>query len=150
MNGKKNRINPEKLGLWECCDGVWYTAAGRCSKCGKTAQDKASTAGKGTSAGVSKPKSESDIITALDFQFKEQAFVPRDDAKYIVVLCRGYSGLQLDEDNLVASFKSLRDAIAEKILKMDTDAEKAGLQWEYRQIRGIKGTTIAIYRREGK
>lgn len=148
-NGKsKNHIDPAKLGLWECCDGVWYTPGGRCPKCGRTANDPVRPVSDGVPAKLPKPKSEPDFVAALDFKFEEQKIVPRDDVRYIVVFSRGYTGLPLDYDNLVASLKALRDSVAEKILKMDTDAEAAGLQWEYRQAPGQSGTTIAIYRRK--
>lgn len=116
MNEKKrkNRVDPVKLGLWECCDGVWYTASGRCRKCGKSREEKLQAAGRNQSAGIQKSKFEPDPLSALDGKPEGQDFVPRDDAEFIIVLCRGYSRLPLDMDNLVASFKFLRDAIAEK------------------------------------
>lgn len=148
MNEKrKNQINPAALGIWECCDGVWYTAYGRCRKCGKSREEKLQAGGQNQPAGVQKSKSEPDPLAALDGKHEEQNFVPRDDAEFIIILCRGYSRLPLDMDNLVASFKFLRDAIAEKILKTASDAEKSGLQWEYRQFKG-QGTTVAIYQRK--
>ena len=148
MNEKKrkNRVDPVALGLWECCDGVWYTASGRCRKCGKSREEKLQAAGRNQSAGIQKSKFEPDPLSALDGKPEGQDFVPRDDAEFIIILCRGYSRLPLDMDNLVASFKFLRDAIAEKILKTASDAEKSGLQWEYRQFKG-QGTTVAIYQR---
>ena len=148
MNEKKrkNRVDPVKLGLWECCDGVWYTASGRCRKCGKSRDEKLQVVGQNQPAGVQKSKFEPDPLSALDGKPEGQDFVPRDDAEFIIVLCRGYSRLPLDMDNLVASSKFLRDAIAEKILKTASDAEKSGLQWEYRQFKG-QGTTVAIYQR---
>ena len=150
MNEKrKNTFDPEALGLWECCGGIWYTAAGRCPVCGKNRAEKFTAAGQNSPAGVPKPQPEPDFIAALDFKPEKQDFVPRDDAEFVVVLCRGYSGIPLDGDNLVASFKALRDAIAENLLGTATDAEKSGLQWEYRQFRG-KGTKIAIYQRTGE
>lgn len=140
MNGKKsNRIDAGKLGLWECCGGVWYTAAGRCAKCGKTSADNHAT-------GLPTAKPESVKLEALDRGAQKQSFVPRPDAKFIVVFARGYSGIPLDEDNLVASFKALRDAVADQILNVASDAEREGLQWEYRQFKG-KGTSVAIYER---
>ena len=73
--------------------------------------------------------------------------MPRNDARFVIILSRGYSRVQLDFDNLVASFKALRDAITENLLKSKSDAEKDGFQWEYRQYKG-QGTKIAIYERE--
>lgn len=145
--GKNKRIDPDALGLWECCDGIWYTPGGRCPKCGKTAKDRLPASGQNPSAGISQPKPESNSVAALDLKFEKQDFVPRDDAEYIIVLCRGYTGIPLDGDNLVASFKALRDAVSDQLLKTSSDAEKNGLQWEYRQFKG-KGTKIAIYRRK--
>lgn len=149
MNEKKrkNGIDPDALGLWECCGGIWYTAAGRCPTCGKTRAEKIRSGGTDSSAGIQKSKFEPDPLAALDGKPEGQDFVPRDDAEFIIVLCRGYSRLPLDMDNLVASFKFLRDAIAEKILRTASDAEKSGLQWEYRQFKG-QGTTVAIYQRK--
>lgn len=150
MNGngkRKNGIDPDALGLWECCDGIWYTASGRCPKCGKTAKDRLPASGQNPSAGISQPKPESNSVAALDLEPEKQDFVPRDDAEYIIVLCRGYTGIPLDGDNLVASFKALRDAVSDHLLKTSSDAEKNGLQWEYRQFKG-KSTKIAIYRRK--
>lgn len=150
MNGngkRKNGIDPDALGLWECCGGIWYTAAGRCPTCGKTRAERIHADGTNLSAGIQKPKSEPDPFAALDFKPEKQDFVPRNDAEFIIVLCRGYSGIPLDGDNLVASFKALRDALAEYLLKTASDAEKSGLQWEYGQFKG-KGTKVAIYRRK--
>lgn len=150
MNGngkRKNGIDPGALGLWECCDGIFYTRHGRCPKCGKTAAERIHADGTNLSAGIQKPKPEPDPFAALDFKPEKQDFVPRNDAEFIIVLCRGYSGIPLDGDNLVASFKALRDALAEYLLKTASDAEKSGLQWEYGQFKG-KGTKVAIYRRK--
>ena len=150
LNGrsKKKQIDPDALGLWECCEpGVFHTPHGRCGKCGKTAKDRLSAAGQNPSAGIPQPKPESDFVAALDLEPEKQDFVPRNDAEYIVVFYRGYTGIPLDGDNLVASFKALRDAVSDHLLKTASDAEKNGLQWEYRQFKG-KGTKIAIYRRE--
>lgn len=144
MNEKKKR---NEAGLWQCCGGVWYTAAGRCRKCGKSRDERFGIVGQNKPAGIHKPEFKSDPLTALGGEFEAQEFVPRDDSKYIVVFSRGYSRIPLDMDNLVASFKALRDAVADKILKMESDAERFGLQWEYRQFKG-QGTTVAIYQRK--
>lgn len=147
MNAKRGQIDPEALGLWECCEGVWYTAAGRCGVCGRTGPKYVRTCGEDLPAGVPEPEPEPAPRPALDFGDETSGIVPRDDAKFIIVLSRGYTGIPLDGDNLVASFKALRDAIAEHLLRTASDAERSGLQWEYRQFRG-KGTKAAIWRRK--
>ena len=49
----------------------------------------------------------------------------------------------LDDDNFIGGCKQLRDAIAE-LLGRKGDAEKDGLEWEYRQERGAAATIIEI------
>jgi hypothetical protein len=49
----------------------------------------------------------------------------------------------LDDDNFAGGAKQLRDAIAE-LLGRQGDAEKDGLEWEYRQEKGEKMTVITI------
>ena len=146
-NKNKNKDAADEYGLWKCCDGAWYTAGGRCLKCGRTKQERDEAIGADIPAKLPAAKPESVAVTALDGKPEKQDFVPRNDARFVIILSRGYSRVQLDFDNLVASFKALRDAITENLLKSKSDAEKDGLQWEYRQYKG-QGTKIAIYERE--
>lgn len=76
------------------------------------------------------------------------AKVPREevldaDAARLRVTITRRSQRPLDDDNLVGGCKQLRDAIAE-LLGRKGDAEKDGLEWEYRQERGEKMTVITI------
>ena len=129
MNGKrKNGIDPEALGLWECCGGIWYTAAGRCPTCGKTRADRAGSAGRRDS----QPEpAETGALGKL--RTAPKGIFP-DSARIRVTIVRGCGAVPLDHDNLVGGCKPLRDAIA-ALLGRD-DAERHGIEWEYRQEKG--------------
>ena len=76
------------------------------------------------------------------------AKVPREevlgaDAARLRVRIVRRSPRPLDDDNLIGGCKQLRDAIAE-LLGRKGDAEKDGLEWEYRQEKGEKMTVITI------
>ncbi len=147
---KRNRVNAENLGLWETCEaGVFATPHGICRICGdgRTAHEKrvlqaAADLSAGRENPVRQPNQGATLVTADC----TQTVVPNSNAKYIVVLSRGYSGIPLDRDNLGSGFKALRDAIAKELLGSESDAERHGFQWEHRQFRG-KGTKVQIYKR---
>lgn len=76
------------------------------------------------------------------------AKVPREeilgaDAPRLHITITRRAPRQLDGDNLVGGCKQLRDAIAE-LLGRKGDAERDGLEWEYRQEKGEKMTIITI------
>ncbi|WP_277202291.1 hypothetical protein [Victivallis vadensis] len=133
--GKNKRIDPDALGLWECCDGIWYTPGGRCPKCGKTAADRAGSSASGNS------KPEPVETGALVQLCKAPQGIFPDSVRLRVTIVRGCGSIPLDHDNLVGGSKPLRDAIA-KLLGRD-DAERHGIEWEYRQEKGA-ATRIEI------
>lgn len=124
---KKHAIDPDKFGLWQGCDGAYYTAAGHCAICGKPRGDH-SAAGRGGS------KPEPSAKDALRSPLRACASLPQIAGKLRVKFTRGYRGIPLDRDNLVGGFKPLRDEIA-RVLGRD-DAEHRGITWEYEQIPG--------------
>jgi hypothetical protein len=74
--------------------------------------------------------------------------VPREevlgaDAPRLHITITRRAPRQLDGDNFVGGCKQLRDAIAE-LLGRKGDAERDGLEWEYRQEKGEKMTIITI------
>lgn len=138
MNGngtRKNGIDPGALGLWECCDGIFYTQHGRCPKCGKTAADRADSAARRD------PQPEPAEAGALGKLCTAPKGIFPDSAKLRVTIIRGCGGIPLDHDNLVGGCKPLRDAVA-ALLGRD-DAERHGIEWEYRQEKGA-ATRIEI------
>ena len=121
---KKKPLDPDEFGLWEGCDGAWYTRAGHCAVCGKGAGDH-------SAAGRRDPKSQPAVENALRRPLRALRELSPLAGEFRVVLTRGYRGIPLDHDNLVGGFKPLRDEIA-RILGRD-DAEHRGIEWEYRQ-----------------
>lgn len=121
---KKKPLDPDALGLWEGCDGAFYTAFGRCAVCGKSRGDH-------IAARRGDPKPQSAAPDALRGPLRAVASLPAIGGKLRVVFTRGYRGTPLDRDNLVGGFKPLRDEIA-RVLGRD-DAEHLGIEWEYRQ-----------------
>lgn len=73
----------------------------------------------------------------------QRADVLDADAARLRVTITRRAPRELDGDNLVGGCKQLRDAIAE-LLGRKGDAEKDGLEWEYRQERGAAATIIEI------
>ena len=76
------------------------------------------------------------------------AKVPREeilgaDAPRLHITITRRAPRQLDGDNFVGGCKQLRDAIAE-LLRRQGDAERDGLEWEYRQEKGEKMTIVTI------
>ena len=124
---KKTTIDPNKLGLWEGCDGAWYTPSGRCAVCGKGARDHAAP-------GRGNPEPQSALADALRRPLRAVRQLSPIDGELRIRLTRGYRGIPLDHDNLVGGFKPLRDEIA-RVLGRD-DAEHRGITWEYAQARG--------------
>ena len=137
--GKKKRgIDPDALGIWEGCGGVWYTRGSVCRECGKTRADH-------RAGGLSPAKPERDLKSALDFRPSLQIPLPGIGRNCRIVITRGYgSAGPLDNDNLLGGLKALRDQITAQILGRDSDAEKDGIVWEYRQVRG-KGVKVEIF-----
>ncbi len=137
MAKKRNAINPDNLGLWECCEpGVFYTRFGRCTRCGKTASDRDRTPKRGDS----EPQPPESVT--LDKILKTQKGIFSYSAKLRVTIVRGCGAIPLDDDNLVGGAKPLRDAIAAELLGRD-DAERNGIEWVYRQEKGA-ATRIEI------
>lgn len=124
----KHVINAENFGLWEGCDGAFYTPSGKCAVCGKGRD------GHGTVAGVRSAKPEPSAADALRPALRACKALPQIDGQLRVKFTRGFRGTPLDRDNLVGGFKPLRDEIA-RILGRD-DAERDGIAWEYEQSPG--------------
>ena len=142
MNDRR-KFDPESAGLWQGCDGDYYTAAGKCRRCGKGRAEH-------HPAGLPPAVPERTAEPALDAQSRLQIAVPRIDGACRVVITRGYgSAGPLDYDNLVGGAKALRDQIAEKILHRKSDAENTGILWEYRQEPG-HGCKVEIFQTEKK
>lgn len=134
--GKKKPLDPAKLGLWECCEpGVFHTPYGRCPKCGKTVADRAGAAMRKNT------EPEHDEAGALVQLRKAPQGIFPDSVRLRVTIVRGCGGVPLDHDNLVGGCKPLRDAVA-ALLGRD-DAERHGIEWEYRQEKGA-ATRIEI------
>ena len=135
---KRNGIDPDALGIWEGCGGVWYTAGSACRECGKTRADH-------HPGGLPASKSERDPQSALDFRPSLQIPLPGIGRRCRIVITRGYgSAGPLDSDNLLGGLKALRDQITAQILRRESDAEKDGIVWEYRQVSG-KGVKVEIF-----
>jgi len=128
VTNAKTTINADKFGLWEGCDGAWYTPGGHCAVCGRGRDAHASA------AGDARPKSERPAADALRRPLRAAAALPALAGELRVVFTRGYRGVPLDRDNLVGGFKPLRDEIA-RLLGRD-DAERRGITWEYEQSPG--------------
>ena len=138
---KKKPLDPDALGLWEGCDGAFYTAFGRCAVCGKDRAGHAALAGTG---GAKPQPAASD---ALRPALRACRALSPIAGELRVVLTRGYRGIPLDHDNLLGGFKPLRDEIA-RILGRD-DAEHRGIEWEYRQEPGAV-CKVEIYQKTEK
>ena len=132
---KKTAVDPNKLGLWEGCDGAWYTQSGRCAVCGKGAGDH-------HAAGRGNPEPQSALADALRRPLRAVKQLSPVAGSLRVRLTRGYRGIPLDHDNLVGGFKPLRDEIA-RVLGRD-DAEHRGISWEYQQAPGAV-CTVEIF-----
>ncbi len=136
-------IDPEKYGLWEGCGGVFYTASGTCRVCGKTRADHCA-------AGLPAAESQRAAQETLDTFAEIQIPVCKVDEPCRVVITRGYgSAGPLDYDNFVGGLKPLRDQITERILGRQSDAEKDGIEWIYRQEPG-HGCKVEIFKKESK
>ena len=79
---------------------------------------------------------------ALVAKMPREEIMGADAARLRVTITRR-SPRPLDDDNFVGGAKQLRDAIAE-MLGRKGDAERDGLEWEYRQERGAAATIIEI------
>ena len=127
-NGAKHVINADNLGLWQGCDGAYYTKYGHCAVCGKPAESHLAT------AGAENTKSKRASTDALRAALRATKALPPIAGKLRVKFTRGYKSIPLDRDNLVGGLKPLRDEIA-RIYGRD-DAEQTGITWEYEQAKG--------------
>ena len=128
-NGKaKHVINVDNLGLWQGCDGAYYTRYGHCAVCGKTADCH------GAVAGSSHTVAERAAADALRQTRRAIKSLPPIAGKLRIKFTRGYKSIPLDRDNLIGGCKPLRDEIA-RIYGRD-DAEFRGITWEYDQAKG--------------
>ena len=116
----KHAINGDRLGLWQGCDGAYYTPAGHCAVCGKSRDGHFAAARNGNS------KSKSPVANALRPALRAVKSLPPIAGKLRIKFTRGYRGTPLDRDNLVGGLKPLRDEIA-RILGRD-DAEHRGIE----------------------
>ena len=137
---KKKPLDPDALGLWEGCDGAFYTAFGRCAVCGKSRGDH-------IAARRGDPKPKPAAPDALRPALRACRALSPIAGELRIVLTRGYRGIPLDHDNCVGGFKPLRDEIA-RILGRD-DAEHKGIEWEYRQEPGAV-CKVEIYQKMEK
>lgn len=128
MTTKKTTINADNFGLWEGCDGAYYTPSGKCAVCGKGRDGHAAV------AGMRGAKPQPTAADALRRPLRACKSLPAIAGKLRVKFTRGYRGTLLDHDNLVGGFKPLRDEIA-RVLGRD-DAEQHGITWEYEQSPG--------------
>lgn len=135
-------IDPDKFGFWRGCDGQLYAPSAKCRRCGKAASEH-------LLSGVSSAKPQQTAFPALDKAPKIKESLLRIDGTCRVRITRGYGPAgPLDRDNLLGACKALRDAIAEKILGLDNDAESDSLQWEYVQEPG-DGVLIEFFGDQG-
>ena len=138
---KRRGFDPDQLGIWQGCSGEFFSGSQRCRFCGKTRADH-------LSAIVPPAKSERNHQTALDPAPSLEGSLLEPDEACKVVITRGYGTAgPLDLDNLVGGLKILRDQITEHILCRQSDAEKDGIIWEYRQQPG-RGCKVEIFQKE--
>ena len=138
---KRRGFDPDKLGIWEGCNGEFFPGAMPCRICGRSRAHH-------LPAYVPAAKPQRNHQTALEpiATFKGSLLTPHEACR--VVITRGYGPAgPLDLDNLVGGLKQLRDQITEQILRRSSDAEKDGILWEYRQEPG-RGVKIEIFRQE--
>lgn len=138
---RRKTIDPEKLGIWEGCNGEWVCAGAACRYCGKARTDH-------ISGRLPQSKPQRDIEPPLELYPKIQKPLIRIDDPCRIVITRGYGPAgPLDHDNFVGGIKHLRDEIADKILCRKSDAEKDGILWEYKQAPG-KGVKVEFFQKE--
>ena len=114
------------LETWTCC-GTLYSAGAKCRVCGKRK-------GGDTAAGTENTELErADKLALHQAVGVAQGLFPAT-ARLKITITRGYRGTPLDGDNLVGGCKPLRDEIA-RLLDRD-DAERCGIDWQYRQEKG--------------
>ncbi len=147
MNEKITRtsrgIDPERFGFWEGCRGEFFAAGCVCRFCGKGRADH-------RAAGFPSAQPQRTAQEALDAPAEIQIQVCKVDEPCRVVITRGYgSAGPLDYDNLVGGLKAMRDQITERILGRQSDAEKDGIEWIYRQEPG-HGCKVEIFKKESK
>lgn len=138
---KRRGFDPDKLGIWEGCNGEFFPGAMPCRICGRSRAHH-------LPAYVPAAKPQRNHQTALEpvATLKGSLLTPYEACR--VVITRGYGPAgPLDLDNLVGGCKILRDQITEQILRRSSDAEKDGILWEYRQEPG-RGVKIEIFRQE--
>lgn len=90
---------------------------------------------------VQKQKPQSNPLPALDYSPKGKRH--REKRMVIIVTLVSFRRRLLDDDNLTASLKGLRDSIARSIALDDGDRR---FRWEYRQIEtaGEEGTIVTV------
>ncbi len=138
---KRRGFDPDKLGIWEGCNGEFFPGAMPCRICGRPRAHH-------LSADVPTAKPQRNHQTALEpiATLKGSLLTPHEACR--VVITRGYGPAgPLDLDNLVGGCKILRDQITEKILNRMSDAEKDGIIWEYKQCQG-KGVLVEIFKKK--
>lgn len=134
-------IDPEKFGMWEGCRGEFYTAGCVCRICGKTRADHCA-------AGLPSAEPQRTAEKTLEPPAEIQIPVCQIDAPCRIIITRGHgSAGPLDYDNLVGGLKALRDQITEKVLGRQSDAEKDGIEWIYRQEPG-HGCKVEIFQKQ--
>ena len=111
---------------WNCC-GQLHSAGAKCRVCGKR---KGGDNPAGAESAELKRADKNALHQAVGVA---QGLFPAS-ARLRVTITRGYRGTPLDGDNLVGGCKPLRDEIA-RLLERD-DAERCGIDWQYRQEKG--------------
>lgn len=114
------------LETWNCC-GQLHSAGAKCRICGRC---KGGAYFSGVESAELKRADKLALVKAVE---AARGLFPAS-AKLRVTITRGYRGTPLDGDNLVGGCKPLRDEIA-RLLERD-DAERCGIDWQYRQEKG--------------
>jgi len=111
---------------WNCC-GQLHSAGAKCRVCGRSK-------GGDNPAGAESTELKRADKNALRTACEIAKAIYSATARLRVTITRGYLGTPLDGDNLVGGCKPLRDEIA-RLLERD-DAERCGIDWQYRQEKG--------------
>lgn len=110
---------------WKGCDNELYSAGAVCRVCGKAS-------GGHISGERADTKRKPLAAVALGKAVQAATAIFPASSKLRIVITRGASKIELDNDNLDGGCKALRDEIARHLLGRD-DAERFGNTWEPRE-----------------